>query len=337
MHVPGGQAEQVLFADGRPPFGKAEDALRYMFLRNGKCPPYNQQQDDEGKRIFAVGDLESTFVSVLEPLCDEPFITRVERLTGLEGLGEADVALSIERSDGNTDIVICLEEPGAVSVEGLSLEGRIGLATATPAGEADRLALLDGTSIAFGESSVTVDGPCAGTVTSVDYDAMTVTVPEKLSPGDGLAGKTIIFDTPPRTTSFVIDSVEAVEGGSRLKLRGTDAIAFRGKVEKADDESATVVLNSPISILHAGTALAGMCLYNEDKSHNVRITRFSRRWDPNTPWPPFGGTAFVKEGQGLQQAFTDRDGDGMTIAYVYEFGPGDAYRIAPSVYLERAQ
>ena len=60
-----------------------------------------------------------------------------------------------------------------------------------------------------------------------------------------------------------------------------------------------------------------------------------RRPEPNYPWPPFGGTAFVEAGQGLQQAFTDRDGDGRVIAYVYEFGPGDAYYITQAAYLER--
>jgi len=32
-------------------------------------------------------------------------------------------------------------------------------------------------------------------------------------------------------------------------------------------------------------------------------------------------------------AFVDKDGDGQAMATVYEFGPGDTYRITPTAYL----
>jgi len=336
VHVPGGVAEQVLFADGLPPFGKPQDALRYMFLRNGTCPPYNQQYDESGSRVFPVGDLESTFVTVLEPLYDEPFIGHIERFSGTE---RQDVVLGIHRADGATDVLICLESPSMFTDSGIAFEGRIGLYTRRTLGNGgpSRMVLLDGSSLSVGKSSLAVTGATEGTVSSVDYEAMTLTVPEKLPEGDKLAGKTIVFNTPPRTTSFVIDSVETVPEGSRIKLRAVDAIAYRGKVESANNANATVVLDSPISILHAGTGLAGMRLYNEDHSLSVRLKSFKRRWDPNTPWPPFGGTASVEAGQDLEQAFVDKDGDGITIAYVYEFGPGDLYRITSTAYLEQKQ
>ena len=81
--------------------------------------------------------------------------------------------------------------------------------------------------------------------------------------------------------------------------------------------------------------MAGMRLYNEDRSFNVRIKSFKRRWDPNSPWPPFGGTARVESGRDLEAAFRDLDGDGCVLAYVYEFGPGDHYHITSTAYLEK--
>ena len=332
VHVPAGVAEQALFADGLPPFGERQDALRYMFLRRGTCPPYNQQHDKKGKRLAPVGTLESTFVTVLEPLHGAPFIRRVERISGA---GAADVALSITRADGATDLLICREERGAMRVGRVALDGRIALCTTTSDGEATRLALLDGVSLSCGQASVAADGPCEGTVRSVDYKAMALAVREKLPVGDALAGKTIVLNTPPRTTSFVIDAVERAEDGSRITLRGAGAMVYRGKVEKASNAASTVVLDSPIYILHAGTALAGMRLCNEDGSCNVRIKSFGRRWDPNTPWPPFGGTAHVEEGHDVERAFADGDGDGKVLARVYEFGPGDRYRIAAAAWLTR--
>jgi hypothetical protein len=272
---------------------------------------------------------------VLEPLIAEPFIQRVERLSGVEGLGPADVALAIHRADGARDLRVCLEEPGQVTVGRTSVAGRIALCTTSADGAATRMALLDGTSLSCGETSIEAEGPLEGEVGSVDYEAMTLTVPERLPAGEQLAGRHIVFTTPPRTACFVIASVEAVPEGSRIKLRDLDAIAFRGKIERASNEESVVVLDSPISIHHAGTALAGMRLCNEDGSCNTRIESFKRRWDPNTPWPPFGGTAQVAGGFDLEKAFADLDGDGVTSGCVYEFGPGDPYRIAPTAYLER--
>ncbi len=334
VHVPAGVAEQVFFANGLPPFHtRGRNDIRYMLLRRGHCPSVNEQHDEEGTRIFPVGNLESTFVTVIEPLVDEPFITSVERLTRIEGLGPEDVALSIKRADGFVDVLVCLEDWRDVTLEGITITGRIGLLTTDLDGDVTRLALLDGTVIAQGETSLQAQGPFEGHVGSVDYEAMTLTVPEKLPPGDELAGRTIILTIPPRTTAFTIDSVEEMPGGSRIKLRELDAIAYRAKVEAAGNDPPVVVLDSPISIYHSGTALAGMRLYNEDHSRNTVITAFSRRADPNMPWPPFGGTAYVEGGFDLEQAFTDVDGDGRIMAHVYEFGPGDAYRIAPTAYL----
>jgi len=334
VHVPRGTAEQALFASGLPPFGSTDDALRYMFLRNGSCPPRNQQHKN-GKRVFAAGDLQSTFVTVLELLYDAPFITSVERVSGVKGMRNTDVALSITRDDGTTDLLVCLETPSEVRVREMTLQGRIGLCTVGADGRTLRLALLDGNSLSIGESSATVTGSNNGIVTSVDYESMTLTVPEKLLPADQVVGKTIIFSIPPRTTTFVIDSVQPVPEGSLVHLRDVDAIILRSKVEKVDNRCNAVILNSPISILNAGRGMAGMRLWNEDRSVNVRIRSFDTRWDPNSPWPPFGGTAYVEGGHDLETAFRDLDGDGRVLAYVCEFGPGDRYSIGRTAYLEQ--
>lgn len=331
VHVPAGQAEQVLLANCIPPFGKPrQSALRYLFLRNGNVPSLKQQTAEH-----ASADLRSTFVTVMEPLSREPFIRRVRRLDSGTGLGESGVGLVVERTDGATDLVVCLEDAGSVEVDDLSMQGRIGLCTIDEEAGTPRLALLDGTSLSRGEASIACAGQGAGKVVSVDYDAMTVVVREQLPPGDALAGRKIIFSTPPRTACFTVDSVEPVREGSRIKLRELDAIACYSKVEGAD--KGTVTLNSAISIYHSGTALAGMRLYNEDRSVGVRIKRFDRRWDPNSPWPPFGGTAHVEGGHDLQRAFADHDGDGKVMAWVYEFGPGDRYRLVRGAYLARAR
>ncbi len=102
-------------------------------------------------------------------------------------------------------------------------------------------------------------------------------------------------------------------------------------------EKGTVTRNSAISIPPPGPARGEMRLNNEGGCGGVRIKRFDRRWDPNSPWPPFGGTAHVEGGHDLQRAFADHDGDGKVMAWVYEFGPGDRYRLVRGAYLARAR
>jgi len=335
VHVPKGVAEQVFFADGLPPFGKPEDALRYMFLRNGKCPPYHQQYDEKGQRTFADSRLESTFVTVLEPLHDEPFIRGVDLIREVKSLGAADVALSIRRTDGATDLVICREDRGPVQVGAIAMSGRIALCSTRGGDQPERLALLDGTRLSCRGKTISVDHPYEGKVRSVDYDAMTLTVSEKLPAGRKLSGKTIVFSTPPRSANFVIDSVESMPTGSRIRLRDLDAIIYRGNVEKASNANHTVVLSSAIEILHAGSGMAGMRLCNGDRSCDVKIKRFDRRYDPNTPWPPYGGTAHVEADHDLERAFPQSTAHKPTLAYVYEFGAGDPYYVTPAAWFER--
>ena len=332
VHVPRGAAEQVLFADGLPPFGKPEEALRYMFLRNGSCPPHNRQYSDK-KRVAPIGKRQSTFVTVLEPLLDETFIDRVERISDVKGTNDTDVALAIKRTDGATDLLICLGVASEVTARDMAFAGRIGLCTMGDDGKASRLALLDGRSMSCRGSSIGNVAPSEGIVRTVDYGAMTVTVSEKLPEEGALAGRTIVFSIPPRTTSFVIESVRTVDGGSRVKLRGIDASVYRSEVAAVDDEAATVTLSSPVGILHRGSGLAGMRLWNENGSLGLRIKRFCPGEGNPNPRSPFGGTAYVERGHSLEAAFRDLNGDGRTLAGVCEFGPGDQYRIASTAYL----
>ena len=329
VHVPSGVAEKAMFADGIPPFGKKEDALRYLFLRNGNCPPYNQQFDGNRRRVFPVGNLKSTFVTILEPIDNEAFIEAVKTIPRTESIGSGDAALQIHRKDGIIDTIICLEKSHAVNVGEIRMQGRIALCS-RKGGQPVRMALLDGVSMQAGKKSLSITYPLEGTVRSVDYKKMAVTVTDKLPAGDRLAGKTIVFFTPPRSTSFVIDSVETVPNGSRILLRGTDAIACRAKVSKVIQSENKLMLNSAISILNAGSALAGMRLCNDDRSCEVRIRRFSTRWGPTSSWPPFGGDVFVDEGADLEKAFAPKEGQKVAWATVYEFGSSDRYRICES-------
>ena len=59
--------------------------------------------------VFSARGPVTPDLAVLEPLCDEPFITRVERLTDAEGLDAKDVALRIDRADGGADLLVSLE------------------------------------------------------------------------------------------------------------------------------------------------------------------------------------------------------------------------------------
>ena len=275
-------------------------------------------------------------MTVLEPLLGEPFIDRIERISDVKGPNDTDVAIAIKRTDGATDLLVCLEVASEATVRDMVLAGRIGLCTIGDDGMASRLALLDGSSLSYGDASIGNVAPSEGVARSVDCDGMTVTVSEKLPVGDALAGRTIVFSIPPRTTSFVIESVRAVDDGSCVQLRGIDATVYRSEVAAVDERAGTVALSSPIGILHRGNGLAGMRLYNENRSLGLRIKRFRVGEGNPRPRSPFGGTAYVERRQSLEAAFRDFDGDGRTLACVCEFGPGDRYHITSTAYVGKA-
>ena len=93
-------------------------------------PPHHRYQDDYLKyvvRSHLGEDIETQFVTVLEPYEPEPFIasTKPLKLDAHDGDGFA-AAVQVELKDGRSDILIIAEEPCHVEAAGLKLNGQMG-------------------------------------------------------------------------------------------------------------------------------------------------------------------------------------------------------------------
>ncbi len=193
--------DEVALASGQPPQNKGG---------NPKCLRYLIQS--------RLGDnVQSQFVSVIEPYDKTPFITRVRRL---QVEHQADVnavaALAVDLADGRTDVVISCEEPTAVKVEGgIDFNGTYALVRLV-GGQVKTMRMAGGTLLRVGEVELR-SGVAAytGTVKAVDISNPAdnrVTLEPALPAGAALAGEVIHFrNSQPQDTSY---DIKAIAGDS---------------------------------------------------------------------------------------------------------------------------
>src|SRR5690606_14946651 len=99
--------DDVALADGDPPQNKPGNPKKLTYLLAHR----------------AGENLNSTFVAVLEPYREKPFIRSVERLD--DGTGEA-IVLKVEKFDGTVDhILYNPEAEKSVRVNGITMNGSV--------------------------------------------------------------------------------------------------------------------------------------------------------------------------------------------------------------------
>lgn len=200
---------EVALADGDPPQNKrgAPRRLRYVLgRRNGT-------------------NLESLFVTVLEPYDHTPFITAVRRLAILESApGTHPVAVEVVLADGRVDTLISCEAPGRVRVEGeVVLDGTYGF-LARRGGQVECAKLMGGTLLEWRQFRLECDRPAyTGTIVRVladDPNNQQLELSEPL-PAD-LVGRTLIIQNdgvqdaaytiaaPPQGTRVSLGSISLV-------------------------------------------------------------------------------------------------------------------------------
>jgi hypothetical protein len=137
-------------------------------------PPHHRYHDDYLPYVLRsrLGeDLQSQFVTVLEPYEPEPFIesTRAVPVDVHDGDGFA-CAVEITLTDGRRDILLLAEKPGHMEAGGVELDGQMGFVR-TRDGEVLDAQLFRGTRLAMGEWEMTA--PVAefrGTVAGVNIE-----------------------------------------------------------------------------------------------------------------------------------------------------------------------
>jgi hypothetical protein len=161
---------------------------------------------------------DSTFVSVVETVVDEPALSAIDLL---ECSDPAVVGVRVQRP-GGTDYVFVGDEGSAeaevtcAALPGLRFTGRQAVITLVD-GEVSFAQLVDGVSLVIGDVSVSCAGPMRGSITAFDDDADTFTVDASLPEGDALRGAQLLVSG--RTDgAYEIGSVEAREAGALVHL-----------------------------------------------------------------------------------------------------------------------
>lgn len=160
----------------------------------------------------------ATFVAVAEAVRGTPLIRSVERL---ECSHPEVVPLRITRAHAIDWVLIGSDASAGIEVTcaalpGLRLTGRQAVLTLVD-GEVAFAQLVDGTSLALGEMSLTCAGPMRGSIVAFDDTADTFTVDAALPTGDALCGAQFLVSGRV-DGAYEIERVEAAPGGALVHL-----------------------------------------------------------------------------------------------------------------------
>lgn len=188
------QSHDVALADGDPPQNKPGNPKKLGYVLMHRAAP----------------ELNSTFVSVLEPYKKNPFIKSVNRLD----IGkDTEVVIIIEMTDGSTDYVLYNTASGkAITLpNGITMDGTIGFIKEKE-GSPLKGILINGNALRYGRMNLKSEGAFKGKVLKMNKEIAGGgwLVTDTKLPADGsLVGEQIIIETKgERDASYTIRNVE---------------------------------------------------------------------------------------------------------------------------------
>ncbi|NOY82622.1 MAG: hypothetical protein GXP31_16615 [Kiritimatiellaeota bacterium] len=288
-----GQPGQKLFVcDGRvSPTGKNPWVLKYLIARR------------KGTK------LRSRYVTVLEPFKDRPQIADAERFDLERG-----VAVRVRRLEGE-DIIVRQSKPGPVSAAGLGTDARLCVARLGPGGAPVSLSMLDGSYARIGGRSIRGRRSLEGEIVGVDYEKravrLRVTGNVPVPAESALRGRPILFSNARHTCMYTVGDVEHEDGHVRMTLDGPEFVTGRARVSSVDREARQIKTSSRFAF---PAIYPGMRVVNEARTVSLRVRSVS-------------AGAIQLEDRPDPADFTDADGNGVTDAWLVDFGPGDTFRI----------
>ena len=296
-----GEDEHIFVCDARPQQNtkRTPDTVKYLIRRR------------TGE------DLTSTFVTVFEPGANESLISAVERIP----TDNADlVALRVRLKSGHTHYYFNATAPVPETqiAGGIRFAGQVGHLALDPRGGVEQAYIYNATLLATADWRLEGQPARTTTITSCDYRANTVTLADAEAITDALTGRTVAIDTRQYGASFVVR--EVLRDG-RLTFGDQSPIVGRLVVKETDGKLLT------LKAIDTGWGsldfpIGGMTLTNEAFERVGKLTAWSR---PN----------MALEKGFAPERLTDADGDGVTRAYIMEYGIGDTVQIPTSARYER--
>lgn len=195
------QSNDVALADGDPPQNKPGNPkkLGYVLMhRKGE-------------------NLNTKFVSVIEPYKNKPFIKNVKRLATS---GDEQIALQIEHTNGDIDYVMYNAGTQGIKLSNnISMSGTIGYIRMN-SGKATKAVLINGTSLSDGKLNLSSEGQITGKVVDINKETSGggwIIVDQKLPEGEVLKGEQIFVTTDgERDASYTIVDVKNEGNSSRI-------------------------------------------------------------------------------------------------------------------------
>jgi hypothetical protein len=290
--------DEVVLANANPPRRPGNpESLKYILLRNS---------GDDG--------LVSRFACVLQPFRtgDEPL--RVRRIR--EGLVEI-------KGPHGTDLVYLADDPSnTVRIGGLSIRGTCAVVRADPSRAVKSVFISGEGEIRHGLLSVKSGPAVNGLVEGADFQENRLALAPALrcSQTSTLTGHTILFGDK----NYRIADAKANEGRLAIGL-GEDS-PRTGKVAVSSiDPEGKFVATSNVLYFVSGGCYENAWLVNEDFTKWHRITNVQ------------DGKVLLKEPADLKSEFTDADGDGKVVAYLYDVAPGQEFVIPAASSVGRAR
>ena len=219
----------VALADGDPPQNKPGNpkTLGYLLMHRSGV------------------DLNSTFVSVLEPYRGKPFITSVQRL---DKDNDAAIIIKVEKTDGRTDYL--LYNPSSANVvklpNGMVMNGTIGYIEEKD-NKADKAILINGSSLIYGKMKLRSAGAIEGKIVKMDKGFSGegwLLVDAKLPVDKRSIGEQITIETKgERDASYTIHDVQ--KEGKLTKIFCGPVTFVSGSVKKEGGSAAAPENNPP--------------------------------------------------------------------------------------------
>lgn len=196
--------QEVVLADGLPSRGHPT-RIRYCF-----------------RNRFG-NNLQSQFVSVIEPYQGEPFIDSVRVVERRERAGAPfAAAVEVRLRDGQRDVILVNEEAGRWQAEGVGIDGRVGMVRFDAGGEPQMLAAVAAKEVWTAQRQLR-QSPGFHTGRLVGYDdsdPQNVRVKVSAALDADVVGRYIIFDNP-KGMADASYRIEAVESPTLLNLGAT--------------------------------------------------------------------------------------------------------------------
>ncbi len=292
---------EVFVADGEPPQNKAGNppALKYVLAR---------RKAEDG------GNLSSTYVTILQPFEGLPFIEDIRRMEPANDDGGSVVALWLRHAYGEDLIFQSVDETETfVGADGARFRGLLGVLSRTPGGMVNHAQLLGGV-LQEGDFLLETAGSYTGSVVSVDYasGSLIVEMDDEAPPmpqGQLLDGQRIVISNERHATEYLVSNVEALTD-QRYRITLQEPIDLTGQGRVTGVAPQLVSTDTPLPL---GNYYVGQRLVDPTGGQGVLIDSIS------------GGNMRLQKGEhGLRP--------GMTF-HIYDFGPGDRFRIASAVSL----